>query len=91
MSVKTEIERLAANIAGAYAACGEKGAALPVLQTSDFLPEAIRSIQGGGGGDICILDNWDSGICAYIGFIRAANFNQIVPADTGIAILEGYE
>ena len=54
MSVKTEIERLAANIAGAYAACGEKGAELPASQTSDFLPEAIRSIQGGGGGDFAV-------------------------------------
>ena len=41
MSVETQINRIKANIASAYAKAAEKGAALPVSQNSENLPETI--------------------------------------------------
>lgn len=47
MSVKTEIQRIVANIGKAYAACGDLGAKLPDVQNSAGLEAAIRTIKGG--------------------------------------------
>ena len=44
MSVRSEIDRISGNIAGAYAAVEEKGGALPSELTSGNLPAAIRNI-----------------------------------------------
>lgn len=63
-----------------------------VIPAKDF-PARIRAIPGGGGpsaGGIEVLENWKYQVSTYAGSIRAANFNQIVPVDMGIAILEGY-
>lgn len=48
MSIQTEIDRIRANIASAYAAAEELGAAMPETRLSDRLPAAIRSIPCGG-------------------------------------------
>ncbi len=48
MSVETQINRIKANIASAYAKAAEKGAALPVSQNSENLPDAIETIPAGG-------------------------------------------
>lgn len=48
MSIQSEIGRITANIARAYAACGELGAQLPELRDSAHLEEAIRAIKTGG-------------------------------------------
>lgn len=45
MSVQSQIDRIAQNIASAYAKAEEKGAVLPEVQNSENLPEAIASIQ----------------------------------------------
>lgn len=47
MSVQTQIERIKANIAGAYAAVSEMGGTLPGQQTSANLADAINSIPLG--------------------------------------------
>ena len=48
MSVKSEIDRIAGNVADAYTAVEEQGGELPETQNSANLPEAIRSIPSGG-------------------------------------------
>lgn len=58
MSVQSQIDRIKANIADAYAAVAEKGGTLPDLLTSDNLAEAIRSI---GAVKINVFGvKWDS-------------------------------
>lgn len=44
MTISSEIQRIKNNIAGAYTACEEKGAALPAQQNSDNLPSCISAI-----------------------------------------------
>lgn len=46
MSVQSEIDRIKANLSGAYSAVSEKGGTLPETQNSANLPEAIRTISG---------------------------------------------
>lgn len=48
MSVETQINRIKANIASAYAKAAEKGAALPEVLSSGNLPAAIGAIPSGG-------------------------------------------
>lgn len=48
MSVQTQIERIKANIANAYAKAQEKGAALPAVQNSENLAAVIEAIPSGG-------------------------------------------
>ena len=54
MSIQTEIDRIAGNVAAALEACGNKGVAVPSGSTSDDLPTIIAAIEagGGGGGDL---------------------------------------
>lgn len=47
MSIKTEIERIEANVAAAYTALSSKGGTLPSTQTSANLASAIDSIPAG--------------------------------------------
>lgn len=47
MSIKTEIERIEANVAAAYTALSGKGGTLPSAQTSANLAGAINSIPSG--------------------------------------------
>ena len=44
MSIQSEIERISANIAGAYSALSAKGAALPSEQNSANLANTVGSI-----------------------------------------------
>lgn len=48
MSVETQINRIKANIASAYAKAAEKGAQLPEVRNSENLPAAIEAIPAGG-------------------------------------------
>lgn len=48
MSVETQISRIKANIASAYAKAAEKGAELPAVQSSENLPGTIEGIPAGG-------------------------------------------
>lgn len=48
MSVQTQIDRIKANIASAYAKAQEKGAELPTVQNSENLPAVIEAISAGG-------------------------------------------
>ncbi|MBR1533432.1 MAG: hypothetical protein IJ639_03635 [Ruminococcus sp.] len=48
MSIASEITRIQNNIAEAYDACEEKGAAMPQTQNSANLADTIGSITGGG-------------------------------------------
>lgn len=48
MSVETQIDRIKANIASAYAKAAEKGAPLPTVQDSGNLPATIEGIPAGG-------------------------------------------
>lgn len=47
MSIQSEIDRIKANIAGAYSAVSEMGGAVPAEQTSESLAGAVRSIPAG--------------------------------------------
>lgn len=47
MSIQNEIDRIASNVADAYAAVEEKGGTVPEEANSDKLAEAIRSIESG--------------------------------------------
>jgi len=48
MSVETQINRIKANIASAYAKAAEKGAQLPEVRNSGNLPAVIEAIPAGG-------------------------------------------
>lgn len=50
MSIQTEIDRIAANVTAALAACADKGASVPSGSTSDDLAAIIAAIEAGGGG-----------------------------------------
>lgn len=50
MSVQTEIDRIAGNVAAALTACADKGADVPSGSTSDDLAAIIAAIEAGGGG-----------------------------------------
>ena len=47
MSIQNEIDRISANVAGAYAAVAEKGGTLPQQQTSANLAAAVRGVPTG--------------------------------------------
>lgn len=51
MSVQSEIDRISANIAGAYSAVEDMGGALPEEQVSGNLEAAVRSIPVNGGSE----------------------------------------
>lgn len=44
MSIRTQADRIQANIAAAYAAASAKGATLPTERNSDNLPQTVQSI-----------------------------------------------
>lgn len=61
MSVETQINRIKANIASAYAKAAEKGAALPVSQNSGNLPETIAGIPKGSDFSVPLKVSADAG------------------------------
>lgn len=60
MSIKTEIERIEANVAAAYTALSAKGGTLPLTQTSANLASAIDSIPAGADGKAAARDGWSN-------------------------------
>lgn len=60
MTIASEITRIKTNIAGAYTALEEKGAALPETQNSENLADAINSvpITSGGGEEEVIPEGY---------------------------------
>lgn len=78
MSVATEIDRIKANIASAYAKAGAKGAPLPSVQNSTNLPATIEGIPSGGGGGVTlgeipeghIINLNESGSIAYFYVVK---------------------
>ena len=61
MSVETQINRIKANIASAYAKAAEKGAALPVSQNSGNLPKTIAGIPKGSDFSVPLKVSADAG------------------------------
>lgn len=61
MSVETQINRIKANIASAYAKAAEKGAALPISQNSANLPETIAGIPKGNDFSVPLKVSADAG------------------------------
>ncbi len=67
MSIKSEAERIQANIAAAYTAASAKGATMPAEQNSDNLAEAVESIPTGGGGAPVHVEEKDVNFWDYDG------------------------
>ena len=85
MSVETQINRIKANIASAYAKAAEKGAALPEVLSSGNLPETIETIPKGSDFSVPLAVYADAGaaVTARLGDIMVAGTSN----DTGIAVL----
>ena len=60
MSILSEINRIAQNVADSLTAVAAKGVTVPTGSTSDDLPELISQISSGSGSAITITDEEDS-------------------------------
>ncbi len=64
MSIQSEINRIKANVASAYAKCEERGAVLPATENSANLPATIESIPSGGGDVVFAVNNTGTAVSA---------------------------
>lgn len=62
MSIQSEINRIAGNVANAYTVLSDKGATMPSLMNSENLAAAIESLQAGEAMSIETI--WE--ICGYV-------------------------